>query len=381
MNNGHKASGPIALASAFSGAPQLRLETQALLRCVAPQPGHVTGRHQSTTNERTRCGGALVLAADESGIVCTRCQETYPLVAQAPCILPPDGGQDHYRDDEIIHTYYEAHYGPFITQTPELRARLTFPLAELVQRAEEGVSVEAFTDVHWQGSTTDRSHALYRQVAPLMVHQDLTEAFYQCMLDLCRPYVGHQTRVLDMGCGLGRMAAELARLGAKLVVGLDRSPRMVKEASRILHASGPVPLELNLVGKQSVRASLVLPWTPPENLDFIVGDVLCLPMRTEAVDLITCVNLLDRVPQPGQMVHELGRVLRPGGYLLIADPYHWEEQYTAREEWVADMASLFAPGIWRRIREVDGVPFVLRYFSRRVTVYMNHCVVFQKIEP
>jgi SAM-dependent methyltransferase len=323
----------------------------------------------------------LLLAADRSEMVCRRCSVTYPIVAQIPRILPPDGRHDHYSDDEIIQTYYEAHYGPFITETPELHARLTFPSVDFVYRAEGGTGTEAFAAVRWRGSTQDRARiqAFYRSVALLMDYRELTEAFYQCMLDLCRPYVGDRTVVLDVGCGLGRMTAELARLGAKFVVGLDRSPLMLAEAWRILQARGPVPLALNLIGEQRVSASLALPWVPQENLDFVVGDVQCLPLRAAAVDLVTCLNLLDRVSHPGRMVEELGRVLRVGGYLLITDPYHWEEQYAARSEWVADMTSLFAPGTWRRIREVDGVPFVLRYYSRRVTVYVNHCVVFQKV--
>ena len=62
--------------------------------------------------------------------------------------------------------------------------------------------------------------------------------FYNRVIDLCqsqalRPWLkaGPGTRVLDVGCGVGRWSRRLARRGAE-VMGIDLSPTMIAEARR-----------------------------------------------------------------------------------------------------------------------------------------------------
>jgi hypothetical protein len=44
------------------------------------------------------------------------------------------------------------------------------------------------------------------------------------------------------------------------------------------------------------------------------------------------------------------------------------------------MADLFSTRRWEPVDEIDGIPFVLRYYRRRVTIYENHCLVYRKRE-
>ena len=357
--------------------------TLAMLRCVAPSTDDTSRQFEveHEVGQATVCGWALRLRSQRprTALVCQKCGATYPLVDQIPQLLPPNSGESHYLHDEIIQTYYEAHYGSYITSTSALHARLGLSQGDRNRRAQDALRGDGPFDRRRPRQTRAgaRLSAYYRSITYLLNERQLTEEFYQQMLDLCRPYVQNQTLVLDVGCGPGRMTAELARLGARLVVGLDRSPRMVAEAARILGATGPIPVALNLVGAGSVTATLQLPWTV-KNYDLVVGDVEHLPLQDQAVDLITCLNLLDRVAHPAVMVGEFGRVLRPGGHLLIADPYHWDEKYTPRPEWVEDMVTLFDTPSWQRMQEVDGIPFVLRDYRRLVTVYISHCLIYRK---
>src|SRR5690349_14200220 len=50
------------------------------------------------------------------------------------------------------------------------------------------------------------------------------------LLELLAPRAGE--RILDLGCGTGHLTAKIAESGAT-VVGIDRSPEMVAEASRL----------------------------------------------------------------------------------------------------------------------------------------------------
>jgi len=310
---------------------------------------------------------------------CTRCAAVYRTVAGISAVIPPHLGEDegakpsklseHYVDDEIIQTYYEAHYSRYFKNTPTLRNRVLFPYLTHHEHDE----VAALEPVHRQRrSTFDQA------VTHLANQQELTEDFYQHMLDWCRPFLDSKAVVLDAGCGLGRMTAEVGRLGVKYVLGVDRSPRMIREAQRILAAQKPLRLTLNTIGGTKGMPAVMDQRWDVQNYDLIVGDVECLPVRTGRINLVACLNVLDRVNDPQRMVDELWRVLKPEGHLIIADPYHWEEQYTPRSRWVGNMTSLFSPERWHCLREADGVPFVVRYYRRRITIYMNHCLLLQR---
>jgi len=101
---------------------------------------------------------------------------------------------------------------------------------------------------------------------------------------------------LDLACGTGLLAEELARLapGAR-VLGLDFSWEMVRRA-----AGEPA-------GAQS--------W-------FGVADALRLPLADASVDVVTIAFGLRNLPEPAVGLLELRRVLRPGGRLVVCEFSH-----------------------------------------------------------
>ncbi len=100
--------------------------------------------------------------------------------------------------------------------------------------------------------------------------------------------------ILDLGCGPGDLALELAhRLRDARVVGLDVSPSMMQLASR--HA------------------------TTDGRLRFIVGNAEALPFSDETVDLVVSTLSLHHWTRPAAVFAEISRVLRPGGVALIYD--------------------------------------------------------------
>lgn len=100
--------------------------------------------------------------------------------------------------------------------------------------------------------------------------------------------------ILDLGCGPGDLAIELAhRLRDSRVVGLDLSPSMMQLASR--HA------------------------TTDGRLRFIVGKAEALPFSDESVDLVVSTLSLHHWTDPAAAFAEIWRVLKPEGVALIYD--------------------------------------------------------------
>jgi SAM-dependent methyltransferase len=93
-------------------------------------------------------------------------------------------------------------------------------------------------------------------------------------------------RVLDAGCGTGRLAAALERRAAQLA-GVDPGPVMLTVAA------------------QRVRAPLR------------AADAGELPFRDAAFDVTIAVTVCEFAASPAALVAELARVTRPGGRVVI----------------------------------------------------------------
>jgi len=113
-------------------------------------------------------------------------------------------------------------------------------------------------------------------------------------------------RVLDVGCGGGILTVALAESGARCT-GIDLATDTLKAAQ--LHATA-IGLEI----------------------DYRVEDVLNLAERVESgeeapFDVVTCLEMLEHVPEPAGIVEALGKLVRPGGWVFLStinrNPKSW----------------------------------------------------------
>ena len=113
---------------------------------------------------------------------------------------------------------------------------------------------------------------------------------HRVILEVLDPRV--DARVLDLGCGTGRLARRVAaRVPQGAVLGIDPADEMIRVAAR--HSG--------------------------ENLRFAVGSSEAIPAGEGAFDAAVSTISFHHWARPAESLREIARVLRPGGRVLILD--------------------------------------------------------------
>ncbi len=100
-------------------------------------------------------------------------------------------------------------------------------------------------------------------------------------------------RVLDVGCGGGLLAEGMARRGAR-VTGIDLAPEALAVAR--LHAlESGIEVDYRLETAESLAEA-----------------------GPASYDLVTCLEMLEHVPDPAGIVASLARLVRPGGHVICS---------------------------------------------------------------
>jgi 2-polyprenyl-6-hydroxyphenyl methylase/3-demethylubiquinone-9 3-methyltransferase len=99
--------------------------------------------------------------------------------------------------------------------------------------------------------------------------------------------------VLDVGCGGGILAEAMARAGAR-VTGIDLAERPLRVAELHLLESG-LSVEYLCTSAEALAAE-----------------------RSQAFDAVSCMELLEHVPQPSSIVAACAKLARTGGHVFFA---------------------------------------------------------------
>jgi len=96
-------------------------------------------------------------------------------------------------------------------------------------------------------------------------------------------------KILDLGCGLGGYSTEIAK-----------------------HTCGVVGIDLSHLN-----------WRLKNPPYWVVANALSIPAASEAFDLVICASLIEHVQSPLDLLQEIRRVLKKGGYCYLGfPPFH-----------------------------------------------------------
>jgi ubiquinone/menaquinone biosynthesis C-methylase UbiE len=133
--------------------------------------------------------------------------------------------------------------------------------------------------------------------------------------------------LLDIGCGTGLFVERYCARGGR-AVGLDLSPRMIERAR------DRVP-----------------------GADWTVGTAEALPFRQDRFDAVSSLLAFSYFRDPGRMLAEVFRVLRPGGRLALCT--------LGRNFFTAGLPAIHTLAELARVRQVGMGDFGERYYTGR----------------
>jgi 2-polyprenyl-6-hydroxyphenyl methylase / 3-demethylubiquinone-9 3-methyltransferase len=99
--------------------------------------------------------------------------------------------------------------------------------------------------------------------------------------------------VLDVGCGGGILSESMAKMGAH-VTGIDLSDKALQVARLHLLESG------NQVDYRKVAVEILA------------------AERPASFDIVTCLEMLEHVPDPGSVISACARLVKPGGHVFFS---------------------------------------------------------------
>ncbi|AYR19858.1 bifunctional 2-polyprenyl-6-hydroxyphenol methylase/3-demethylubiquinol 3-O-methyltransferase UbiG [Alcaligenes faecalis] len=114
-------------------------------------------------------------------------------------------------------------------------------------------------------------------------------------LDWILSYTGSLAgkQVLDVGCGGGILSESLAQSGAD-VTGIDLAERSLKIA-RLHSLESGVPVKYDMISAEDMA-----------------------DQHPERFDVVTCMEMLEHVPDPGSIIAACAKLVKPGGWVFFS---------------------------------------------------------------
>lgn len=162
---------------------------------------------------------------------------------------------------------------------------------------------------------------------------DLLQVRHRAILEFVRSWnLPAGSRILDLGCGPGRLTRDLARMGY-CGLGVDASQSMI-----------------SLSEKEALAEGVADKW------DYKMADVEAVPVPDSSFDAAICAGVIDYLPSDENLIVEAARVLKPGGRFLLcftnrfgytvclSTPLYWMKKMQIVRSFASFLRSVFVGG-------------------------------------
>lgn len=194
-------------------------------------------------------------------------------------------------------------------------------------------------------------------------------------------------RICDVGGSTGRLIFEWLRAFSNTdeAVLVEPSKAFCTWAKRLLLQSGPfecIPIVMSHEAPGSSK-----PLRRPPRIDSFSAAKVCihngyaesLPRADGHFDIVTCLNVADRVPAPRVLLSELRRLLKTNGILILASPMDWRHNVdTPKKKRFNNLHTLLPSTRWKLLDEAD-LEYAVRLTNRQAIFYISQVIAASKL--
>ena len=164
--------------------------------------------------------------------------------------------------------------------------------------------------------------------------EQITEQVFNCL----EKYKVSSNRCLDLGCSVGKSSFMLAPRFSH-VDAIDFSARFIRHGVT-LQQGNAIRYQLEKEGELINYYELTLENLGLDyfnNIQFSQGDASNLKKSFKDYNVILVQHVLEQSYDPRQFLQTVHQRLQPQGLLIIVSSYHFDEQHTAKNNWLGGM--------------------------------------------
>lgn len=348
----------------------------------------------------TRCLGALKLANDpparlspendqelsEGRLECQDCGASYPVLCGI-AILMPDAVpylQRNYKT--ILSVSVENNLAPSSAMLAYLHSiGAHIESAPRNQAGEDNLrALGSYLRAHYDQDSPTLTNLPPEHPLAGFLQDYRKHDLYHTLLAMFEPYLSAGSKIVDLGCHVGRLTRDLAGRGHS-VIGVDTSFAAAFVARRAVRGWPSTLNEYEYFSDSVRREKRKLDLPALTNGEIIVASATQLPFKPATFQAAICANLIDVIPEPIALLREIQTLLSANGIVGLSTPYHHGAGQAA-QRWQGGRSMMSASQAlrWRIghhfeiLNEQDWIPWVLGDHERRLQVYLNHCIIGRK---